>query len=310
MDDQTVRQIIVVSYGSDNTRKNYLSRLSSLQTLCNGDMLFNILANPGNSFELISNKYTNINTLKNTLTLILALFKNSTQLRDILCLQHKEWLKYHDQLDNRQKEHYDKNAPTQKQMENYTSMQEIKDMYNQLKNGESHKTLQDSQRLVLLSIIVFTPPKRNDYANMRIYQDGDPKDGENNYLVLQSMDSYMVFNKYKTSNIHKSVIQVLPNEVIQDIKASLMDHPRTYLFVNRFQNPYKTNDAFSKFVFRSFQHLFNKETGTTLLRHMYITENVSWDDMTDEELKDLSKLMLHTPNGQRLYHWKKKFMST
>lgn len=310
MNDSTIVRIIENAYTKDTTRSNYLNRLTRLKEICDNKSYFNILSNPDTYYVSIRENYPNISTRKNVLTLILALFKNSEALRNDLVDQHKRWRKFHDDMDGFQEAKYKKNMPNPDQLAKYTPMEEIELRYKELKKeSDPHETLQSSQTIVLLSIITSTPPKRSDYGSMAIYQEKDPNHTDENYLVIRSNPkhtSYMVFTKYKTSDEHRRIEQDIPKQTFKDIHDSLRRHPRDYLFMNRFNDPFKTNDAFSKFVIRTFKRLFDRNTGVTMLRHIFITEKLSWDEMNDEELDDVAHQMMHTTKLQRKYNWNKK----
>lgn len=309
MNDATVRKIIEDSYRKETTRSNYLARLNNLQQACNNTPLFQIISSPDAFYDALRKTYPNISTRKNILTLILALFKNSQRLRDELQVQHKRWRKFHDDMDGFQEAKYSKNMPDPDQLAKYTPMEDIDLKYKELKKVNPHDTLQSSQQFVLLSIITTTPPKRSDYGNMHIYYERDPNLKEANYMVLRDdpkHTSYMVFTKFKTAGEYARVDQDLPRQAAKDIKDSLRRHPRTHLFVNRFGDPFNTNNAFTKYVIRTFNKLFKRNTGVTMLRHIYITEKVSWDEMNDEDLGEIAHQMMHSTKLQRKYNWNKK----
>jgi hypothetical protein len=67
-----------------------------------------------------------------------------------------------------------------------------------------------------------------------------------------------------------------------------------------------SNNTYSVFVKHTFEELFGRSTGVSLLRHIYITEKLDFDDMTIQEQEDEAKLMLHTSGLQRRYKWPKK----
>jgi hypothetical protein len=76
--------------------------------------------------------------------------------------------------------------------------------------------------------------------------------------------------------------------------------------VNRFGGAFETNDGFSKFVKRVFIKLFGKGTGVTALRHAFISEKVSFDEMDDHELESIARQMMHSTGLQRKYNWNKQ----
>ena len=67
-----------------------------------------------------------------------------------------------------------------------------------------------------------------------------------------------------------------------------------------------SNNTYSVFFKKTFEQLFGRGTGVSLLRHIYITEKLEFDDMTLEERDAEAKLMLHTAGLQSAYKWPKK----
>ena len=307
MRDTDIIKILKDAYAKPTTQKNYIHRLEHLQKeVLPNTAYYDIIATPNESYQKIRDAYPNISTRKNILTVILALFKQSSTLMSQLGEQQKRWKTFHEHMDSFQEAKYKKHVPDAKQLAKYTPFEDIELKYKELKKyTDPHETQQDSLQLVLLSIIVSTPPKRSDYGAMEIFYDHDPKKKDCNYLVLRESGlSYMVFNKYKSKEA-KRVDQELGVTTVRDIKDSIRRYPRKYLFVNRFNEPFASNDGYSKFVIRVFKRLFGKETGVTMLRHIYITEKLSFDDMDDDVLEHVAQQMLHTTKLQKKYNWNK-----
>jgi hypothetical protein len=112
-------------------------------------------------------------------------------------------------------------------------------------------------------------------------------------------------NLYKTSKYHQTVEEDLPASLVRDIETSLARWPREYVFRKDDGKP-MSNNTYSAFVKKTFEEFFGRGTGVSLLRHIYITEKLDFDDMTIEEQNEEAKLMLHTTGLQRQYKWPKK----
>ena len=306
--DKDIHNILEAAYEKPTTFNNYIHRLERLRDTTVGVPSYTrLLSAPDASYEKIRAAYPNITTRKNMLTVLLTLFKNVEQLRTSLPDQHKRWKTFHDNMDSFQEAKYKKHMPDVGQLAKYTPFEDIEQKYRELSNGDPHQTLQDSLQFILLSIVVSTPPKRSDYGSMQVYYENDPNQSDTNYIVINGVrPSYMVFTKYKTSKEYKRVEQDLPAQTTRDIKASLRRHPRDYLFVNRFRNPFASNDGYSKFVVNTFSKLFGRNTGVTMLRHIFITEKLSFDEMDDDELEGVAQQMLHSTKLQKKYNWSKK----
>lgn len=304
--------ILKNSFQNETTRKNYVYRMNTLLRTCYVKSMQPIIESPDAFYHLIRDAYPNITTRKNLLTLILALFKYDKALSAEFPEQHQRWMKLHDDMDGLQTAKYNKNMPDMKQLAKYTPFEDIQLKYNELtKNGENaHLTRQLSQYLVLLSIILNTPPKRADYGCMRIFYDKDPQLSTENYVVIQSssssgMGGYMVFTKYKTDKKHMRIDESMNAQLFRDITTSLRRWPRDHLFVTKSSKPFASNNAFSKYVISAFKTLFGKDTGVTMLRHIFITEKVDMNLLSIEEKSEIAQQMMHTSGLQEKYKWNK-----
>ena len=302
--DDSIRRIIETSYPNPNSRTVYLQRLQHLQAVMDGAALHDILSNPDAYYPKMRAAFQNISTRKNYLTLVLALFKHSPELLDAMQEKRDRWAKFHDDMESFQRGRYKKNTPGAAQLAKYTPWEDIAAKYRELgKRGDPHASLGTSLEYLLLSVVSAVPPKRSDYGSMRVYYGKDPNKADENYVVLRKQRSYMVFTKYKTSKFIGRVDEELPLPAERDAKDSLRRHPRQHLFVNRYGEPFADNHAFSRYVTRVFTKHFGRATGVTMLRHIYITEKVSWDTLSDEQLDEISRQMMHSSGIQRKYHW-------
>ena len=293
-------------YPNAKTRANYNSRLISLQRALNISLL-EILEDPETHYQQIQKKYTSLTTRKNILTAILVLFREDKELKENKSA-YERWKKLHDDLGRLQQAKVRRSEPEDKQVEKYTSFEEIESKYEELKRRGFHDTLRHSMQFTLLSVITHIRPKRADLGAVEIYRDDDPRKTDQNYIVLRKPKdggSYLVMNMYKTSKYYQTVEEDIPEGLVRDIEQSLTRHPRKYLFTKENKFP-MSNNTYSVFVRQTFEELFGRSTGVSLLRHIYITEKLDFDDMTIEERNAEAKLMLHTSGVQQQYKWPKK----
>jgi hypothetical protein len=326
MDDREILKIIETAYTNENSARIYLHRLHRIQEISGGQPLFQVVSNPDTFYPQLRAAFPNIATRKNHLTVVLALFKHSEELSTLAPpTARARWSKFHEDMDAFQRSRSKKNLPTASQLARYTPWEEIELKYKELGGKrrvgqDPHASMGASMEYLLISMLVHVPPKRCDYGHMRIYHGRDPHKNDENYVVLRNRvqaaskpnnsknnnrpsASYMVFTQYKTAKFMGRIDEDLPLQAEADLLASLRRYPRDYLFVTRFNEPFQGPQAFSKFVIRVFRKLFGRDTGMTMLRHIYITENLSWDRMTDEQLELVSKQMMHSRALQRQYHW-------
>jgi hypothetical protein len=302
MNDNDITAVIDTNFSNEKTVKAYMSRLRTLKNVVmDGMAYYDIISNPDTTYPKLRDYYPNITTRKNVMTVILSVLKYMPQLPELQNALSR-WKELHDYMDRFQKAELKKHIPNAKQLSQYTSLNDIVLKYNELGNNPI-TSLTKSIEYITLSIISSTPPKRADYGTLKVFYDCDPKLKINYIVVNTDTPSYIVLNIYKTSNLYDRHEQELPTGTTNDIKTSLKLFPREYLIVNRFGNPFATNDAYSKYIKTVFVRLFGKETGVTMLRHVYITEKLNFEEMDDNVLESEAKAMLQSTYCQRQYRW-------
>ena len=306
MDDETIYKAIDAAFTNKITKTNYISRLRNLQSKLKDKTLYEILSNPDVYYEQIRANYESLTSRKNLLTTILVVFREVKLLAETFPEAHPRWKKLHDDLGKLQESKIRRSEPEDKQVEKYTSFEEIETKYDEMKKRGPHASLRESMQFLLLSVVVHLRPKRADLGNIHIYKEKDPRVTDSNYIVFREKgNSYLVMNMYKTSKYYQTVEEDLPEGLVNDIKASISRWPRDLLFQKE-DGTGMSNNTYSVFVKKTFEHLFGRATGVSLLRHIYITEKLDFDNMTLEEQNQEAKLMLHTAGLQRAYKWPKK----
>ena len=304
-----LNQVLDKAFSNPKTKENYKSRLRGLTKSLEEPDPTVILKAPDTYYPKLQNLYPSFSTRKNMLTLILVLFREDPTLKSTPAgnAAAAKWKQFHDDLVRIQEAKVRRSEPEAKQIEKYTSYEEITDKYRELKTKTPHNTLKSSQQFLLVSILVYLRPKRADLGAVKVYKEDDPRKTDENYVVLRTEggSSYLVMNLYKTSKYYQTVEEDLPDELVKDLRTSLGRHPRNYIFTKENGEP-MSNNTYSVFVKNTFEQLFGRATGVSLLRHIYITEKLDFDDMTLQEQEDEAKLMLHTSGLQRRYKWPKK----
>jgi len=302
-----LNEILDKAFPNVKTRENYKSRLRGLTKTLEMPDPITILKAPDTYYPKLQTLYPSFSTRKNMLTLILVLFREDPTLKSENAEAAAKWKQYHDDLVRIQEAKVRRSEPEDKQVKQYTSYEEITEKYQDLKKKTPHTTFKSSQQYLLLSILVHLRPKRADLGAIKIYKEDDPRKTDINYIVLRTEggSSYLVMNLYKTSKYYQTVEEDLPDELVKDLRISLGRHPRDYVFTKTDGTP-MSNNTYSVFVKHTFEELFGRSTGVSLLRHIYITEKLDFDDMTIQEQEDEAKLMLHTSGLQRRYKWPKK----
>ena len=304
--DEHYIKLLEGKYTNKHTLAEYLKRIKTLKTKLDDATLYDILTDPEKYYPSLQKQYPSLTTRKNLLTPILALYREDDSLAADHKAAHERWKKLHDDLTKLQEAKIRRSEPEDKQVAKYTSYEEITAKYEELKKRGYHDTERHSIQYLLLSILVHLRPKRADLGAVKIYKEKDPRLTTENYIVLRAKGaSYLVMNLFKTSKYYQTVEEEIPEGLKRDIHTSLSRFPRAYLFRKDDGEP-MSNNTYSVFVKKTFEEFFGRATGVSLLRHIYITEKLDFDDMTLEEQNAEAKLMLHTSGLQRKYKWPKK----
>lgn len=292
LSNQEIFSIIQSKVDNKFTSQNYISKLKTLSAKLKLPIQ-DIINNP-HLKHAIEKEYPEVSTRKTTLTSLLAAMKYVDELPS-----DPEWQAEHKRLKELELAKYKKNEPTEKQKTNYISFDEIQQKYTELSKLDPHKTKKTSLEYILLSLTLHIRPKRADFGAIRIVKDKIPSEG--NYICLQETP-YLLLRDFKTSSTYHELRENIPLTLYNDIIASIKKHPRRYLFEDKSKKPYN-NITYANFVIRSFNNIFGKKVGVTMLRHIYIREKLDFNEMTQEELDEEARLMCHSPDLQRQYRW-------
>ncbi len=309
-----VKDLLKKAFPNERTRANYENRLKNMVKKTGASGVLEIVRDPETWYPKIQTAYPALATRKNLLTVILVLFREDTDLA-ALAEPKARWKKLHEDLARHADARVRRSEPADKQIAKYTSFEEIEAKYEALRNKGPHATLPDSLQFLLLSVLVHLRPKRADLGSVKIFKK-DPNLTDTNYIVLRPAkegSSFLSMNIYKTSKHYKKIEEELPEGLVRDLTASLKRWPRDYLFVKDAEKAKggkepMSNPTYSAFVQRTFETLFGRGTGVSLLRHIYISEKLDLDNMTLEEQEEEARLMLHTSGLQRQYKWPKKVL--
>jgi predicted transport protein len=289
----------------DISIKQYEQQLKKLKNLFETES-YDFLSKPKEvESKLEGLHYTSVrNTYNAIIVLLLALNKDSTY--DKLIEQYTE---LRDQLNTKYEEEQKSGVISDKQKNNFASMEEINKLLSQLKTEitqlKKKKTLTQRDVSTIRSWILFNMliriPTRNDASNMlyitqRAYKNLSQKDKEeHNYLVNERNNMKFIYNVYKTSKKY--------GENIIHVPADLKPMIRTYLKLM----DYKTGDnifpmsrnAISQLLSKTSKRIIDKSVSSTLVRKIYMSEKYA---KVKEEMKADSKLLGHSVSmGQSVY---------
>lgn len=159
-----------------------------------------------------------------------------------------------------------------------------------------------TQRL-LLGFYTYLPPVRADYFATQLIPFGAIPD-QPNYIQHDAEKSHLVITDFKTSKLYKKITHDLPAALHAQLVRSLELHPRTYLFVNKFGEPFNRY-TFSHWGNQQLEHIFKKGLTLTMLRHIFIS-TIDFNKTTPERLQEIGNKMGHNISQQILYKWREQ----
>jgi len=96
-------------------------------------------------------------------------------------------------------------------------------------------------------------------------------------------------------------------ELSDEIRASLQEHPRDYLFTEpKSIKPY-THSGLQQYASRTLKTLFGKPCTLTLLRHSYISHMLAYGQLSIKDKEELARDMCHSVETQAQYQFIHKF---
>ena len=195
-------------------------------------------------------------------------------------------------------EEYKTQKKTQKQKQNWITVEEIKqkygDLYQQVRDIFKKKAIADIGIIIDYLLVGFLsghlfPPRRSlDYALLK-WKNYDPK--EDNYYYRGKL----YFNKYKTSDTYGLSTVNVPPELNKILKKWLKINPSDYVLISSNNNPLSSSQ-----ITKKLNKIFNKEVSTNMLRHVYLT-NYYKDTPKLTSMENLAASMghdLHTALGK------------
>ena len=294
---------------SKKSYDQYVARIRKLEEIVGKDIRY-IIYHAEEVYAKLKDHYPNVNTRKNAMTTILSLIRVNPKVSETPEGQKSkaQWKKYHDDLNIVQRIRVKQNRMPEKVREKYVSFEEVEVKVRELSKADPHRSFDDSQKYLLLTVLTDIKPKRSDMGAMKIYRNKDPNTKDENYVVLRdkiSEPSYFVFQVYKTDKYYGRIEEDMGAETVKVLKASLRRYPREYMFMDRFRRPFQSNNSYGQFVQRVFTEYFGKEVGTSIWRHIFRIEKMG-DNISDEERAEWSRLMMHSEKVNNQYRWVKE----
>lgn len=244
-------------------------------------------------------------TIKNYLVaIIVVLMSNKSKYEELIN-------KYQDRIKLLQEdinEKYENNEKNDKQKKNWIDYEDILKLLRKMK--KETKPLLEKEQLTnkekdliqqYLTIYLYSgkafPVLRNDFAQMKIVNEGEDIDKDKNYFVINKKGAPVFrLNEYKTSKFQgEKDIPVKDMELRRLINKWAKINGTGFLLINVSNNTPMTANGISKYLTKIFKKHFDKKISTSLLRSIYISHKYNGDrQLTTKAKKELADEMGHT----------------
>lgn len=262
-----------------------------------------------------------ISTRKNYIATILVMLRavNKDDKLDKLIDKYSDYLmdvndEYENKIKNQQK--------TQKTSENWMELQDLrkkalkyytkkireKGINKKTKTKLSKKEQKILQAYLLVSLYLLdpnVPPRRNEYAGMKIIKSSDydklPESEKNkyNWLVIRSRNKKkFVYNNQKNNKKNEVPITSSVNSVIN---LYLKYHTGEDFLLNTRGEPMKSNNL-TKLLHKIFEKATGKHISSTMLRKIYVSHKFDLPKL--KELEETNKKMGHTSTTMMKNYYK------
>ena len=210
------------------------------------------------------------------------------------------------------------NIKTEKEKNNWVNWDEIVDVRNKLKteiDNQSKSSVmlekgwKQQMQYLLLNLFTRFPPRRNaDYHYMRIVKEtpkGFVMDKNRNYYFVDR--NKMIFNNYKTAKTHGPQVYSLDNKpkLVSVLKNYIKIHPLTAnnefnMLVSDTGKTMESTNAITRLLNSVVKKYLGKDknVGSTMLRHSYITDKYK---KVDKDREEEAAAMGHTVAMSRQY---------
>lgn len=288
---------------ADSTASQYIRTLYSL----NSELPFKNLAWLKNtaSVELRLENYAESTkkTFLSTIVSTLSLYNQKSSYKKIFAYWYNRMMEKVNE--DRQK---DSTQKTPKQEKNWLSWDVILAHEKRLEE-EVHKIVKNPTPadwntvlayMVLCLYTRFSPRRNQDYQFMKIVKSpaqAEKLGKEFNYFVLDTKQ--FIFNKYKTANSHGEQVFDVPEDLVDAIMLYLKAHPLKPTLKSPFQflvlndgTPLPSVNSITRIL----NKIFGRNVGTTMLRHIYLSNKYDVSEMNEDAEK-----MGHTSGMQHEY---------
>ena len=296
-------EILKIRKIKDNSLKAYMIILKKLNNNKPVDNL-DFLLKKNDVMKLIDEKA--LTTRRNYLGAILVALPILKDKDDILEFYKEKLSNINDQYQEKISSH----EKSETQEKNWSSLEELREVYLEYKKQiKKDKYLQkeklDSKEFnyltnyLIVSLYTLLPPIRLDYI-MKVIDKESQDNDKHNFLLNKSRNTKMfIINEYKSSKSYGKIKIKIPPELNSIINLYLKFHKDKDNFILNSRGSGVTANNLGKMITNAFSKYINKKITLNLLRHIYISENVTL--AKDSEDSKLASKMGHSTAMQQKY---------
>tara|TARA_R110001632_G_scaffold59568_3_gene144757 strand:+ start:328 stop:1209 length:882 start_codon:yes stop_codon:yes gene_type:complete len=187
-----------------------------------------------------------------------------------------------------------KNNKTETQEKNWVSLAELRKITKALIRNSP-----GSQNTMIAALYSLQPPTRLDFYDMEIVTPKQERIDNKNYLIITNRSKKtFVFNDYKTSRHHGTVMLPVNKELNTVINKFLKLNPeRKYLLQGKNGLPLSRNNL-GKMITKIFAST-GKQVSLNIIRHVYVSEKVDIEKI--KEQNEIAASMMHSSDTQLDY---------
>ena len=135
---------------------------------------------------------------------------------------------------------------------------------------------------------------------MKVIDKESDDDDKHNFLLNKSRNTKMfIINEYKSSKSYGKIKLKIPSELNSIINLYLKFHKDKDNFILNSRGSGVTPNNLGKMITNAFSKYINKKITLNLLRHIYISENVTLAKDSDDS--KLAGAMQHSTSTQQKY---------
>ena len=243
--------------------------------------------------KLVKYKKTTIRNYYASIVAVLSIMKSKKKLLN----------EYEKILEYQQTEVEKSSSEKAETQEDYPTVQEIKDISNELMNKDLTK-YDNILNYMILSLYTKIQPRRNkDYLEMKIVKRINKNDSEK-YNYFDVLNRVFIFNQYKTKKIYGKQVLDIPNELYEILLKYLEVHPMKHRYDLDERIPLLLGNSIN-YITRLLNKIFKRNVGSTILRHAFLTNKYEGGkvDNFSESIKD-ANAMGHSITSQKLTYIK------